>query len=246
MTSRFRVRGNGSLTDGAPRGLRSPAVRTSRWAPLLGCVLALLCGCKAAKFYGDSELGFEVEGLDWSTAKHTVTSSGEEDFVEDGDVEIAGLGTHDVDLDLDVQPVTAGGKQTLTVDDTVTGNRRIFSFDPLANSLTFSDGAKSLSVVQNPDKSYAVDGKPAANGKAAVALLKTSPVYTDASAWGFVMTYSVCQSCLELAAMRASPNCNNNGTNRPASAPAVCDIFRDLCDCAICDKLGKTSCAKCP
>lgn len=203
--------------------------------------------CAEEDFLKSSELGIEIEDFDWSTAKHTTEADGDELYEEDGHVYIDGMGDHWVDVD-DEQPHDIGGRQTLTVIDREDGNKRIYSFDPATNSLTFSDGETSLAVVQNPDKSYTVDGVPAANGKAALALLKESPVYRDASSWGFIMTYSVCQSCLARNSARVPISCNpeNNGKPLAADPPAVCDVFKDLCDCAACDKANKHPCSRCP
>lgn len=197
-------------------------------------------------YYKDDELGFDVDGMDWSAAD-PVDSDGDGDpeYAEDGDVEWGGE-KHDVNVVNEVDTDSSnGGRASLTVTDTVNGNTRRYSYDPAAATFTFSDDTGALAVVKNPDNSYSVNGQAAANGKAAVAIMKQSPVYQDASAWGFIMTYSVCQSCLEIASTRAPTNCNFNMQN-VAEAPAVCDVFRDLCDCAICDKLGKMPCSKCP
>jgi hypothetical protein len=204
-----------------------------------------IASCADDDFYENDELGVEIEDFDWATAKRSTQDDGDALYEEDGHVYIDGMGDRWVDVD-DEQPDTPGGKQVLTVIDREDGNKRIYSFDPATNSLSFSDGTTTLEVVQNPDKTYTVDGVLAANGKEAVALLKESPVYRDASAWGFIMTYSVCQSCLARSGTRTPTCCENCGSLQAASEPAVCDIFKDLCDCAACDKAGKTSCSLCP
>ena len=197
-------------------------------------------------FFEDSALGFEVEDFSWDNAVESdADGDGDPEYKEDGNIVFGGE-THDVDLvnEVDVDS-SSGGKTTLTVVDQKSGNTRIYSFVPTTNTLVFADDKSELSVVKNPDNTYTVDGEPAANGKAAVALLKRNPIYSDASAWGFIMTYSVCQKCLRRAATRMTEDCRNS--NVRSEGLAVCDIMRDFCDCAICDKTGKAdTCSKCP
>ncbi|MDP2270073.1 MAG: hypothetical protein Q8N23_27985 [Archangium sp.] len=215
-------------------------------AAALACTLLLagLSGCDEDDFFHDSEWDIEVEDFDWDEATRFTDEDGDEVYTDEATVKLT-QGKRSVGLRNEVAPASRGGGMVLTVSDA--DNQRVYSFDPTQNALSIAAGTDKLTVVQNPDKSYTVDGVAAANGKAAVALLKQSPVYNDASAWGFALTYSVCQSCLTRNAARQPICCYNCGSGGPAAdPPAVCDVMRDLCDCAACDKLGKTSCPKCP
>lgn len=200
-----------------------------------------------------------IAALAASCAKHTMVDSELDVFVDEGglaqkvdadgypeytgDDVVSFHGTkHTISIDEHLQPVAMGGKRTMVVADKTTGGSRTFSFNPGTNTLTIADGSNVLTVVQNPDKSYTVNGEAAANGKATIPLLKKSAIYNDTSAWAFAATYARCQTCLENAASKAAISCMN-GLDEP---PAVCDVLRDFCDCTECDKLGKPDCHKCP
>jgi len=213
------------------------------FAAALALLAPLLTACEE-DFFRDSEWGIEVDEFDWDEAQRFTEEDGDEVYTDEAKVKLE-QGARSVKLRNEVSPVARGGGMALTVTDSE--NERVYSFDPTRNTLSIAAGTDKLSVVQNPDKTYTVDGVAAANGKAAVQLLKQSPIYNDASAWGFALTYSICQSCLTRNAARQPICCYNCGSGGPAAdPPAVCDIMRDLCDCAACDKLGKTSCPKCP
>jgi len=193
--------------------------------------------------YTDSELGTWVRQD--QPLKVTMGADGSEELVGEETVDVHGV-DHQVQIDTKIMPIAMGGGHTLSVTDMTMSTTRTFAFDPMTNTITFSNGKDTATVTQNPDKTYSVNGQPAANGKAAVLLLKSSPVYNDIDTWSFVATYVRCQTCLELAASRAPVDCGGSSGTRGDNPPAVCDIFRDFCDCAECDKLGKVPCSKCP
>ncbi len=135
-----------------------------------------------------------------------------EQYEEDAEVTLADRGTHTVLVEYWVE-IEDNGDDTnveiLVVTDKTLGQVREYRFDPTATSfgIAEADGEAEVEIVKNPDGSYTVDGEPVANGKAAVALLKEYPVYADASPWGIITAYAVCQTCLERAATRQPVCC---------------------------------------
>lgn len=142
------------------------------------------------------------------------------------------------------QPVASGGRLSLSVADTTAGSTSVYGFDPSTSTLTVQTGSDSVAVVKNPNGSYLVDGATAANGKAAVALLKKSKAYTKASPYGLLVAYASAQG--PMPEVRGGVECFGNSGTMGASTPAVCTVLQDLCDCAACDASGKWgNCEKC-
>lgn len=227
-------------------------VRILTMVLLVGAVagrFATGCSKDDDQFWDDDTLGFEVQEFDWNDAVTTTDAEGDSHYKEIGVVELGTGGeTHQVSVDLETINRDGMVKSVLYVTDVQTGNERTYTYEPSRTALSIQDDSASLSIIKNPNGSYTVNDQSAANGKAALQLLKASPVYADASAFGFLMTYGICQSCLERAAHRAPAYCTTGAINNQNAeeAPAVCDIFKDLCDCAACDKSGKgDACMKC-
>lgn len=224
---------------------------THRWlASLVLTLSAIGCSSKTtAPPYINSELGIEVDDTDTSDTQVTFNADGSYSYNIDDEVNIDGMGMHPVVISEDDQPAAMGGKETLSIMDMTMGQSTTYGFDPTMNGITVINGMGTVAVVQNPDHSYSVGGQPAANGKAAVALLKANPAYTGASPFGLLAAYSLAQTPAPVASRGCGSGPFAPGvscTTAVASPPTVCSVFKDLCDCAACDKVGKASCALCP
>jgi len=136
---------------------------------------------------------------------------------------------------------TQGGILNLFVDSDGTPTSR-FAFNPASNTLGLSGGTTVL-ITRNPDGSYTIDGQTVPNGKAAVALLRTKPAYQNLPREHLLVAYSAAQA--SLPEVKVPTDCGQYGTH-VATAPAVCTVFRDFCDCVACDVSGGgASCSKC-
>jgi len=202
-------------------------------------------------YYSEDELGVAIDDFNWSDPPKTHNDAGQEQDEEDAQVTLTGKGTHTVLVEhwgeVDEQDNWTG-VDILVVTDKTLGQLREYRYDPAVTSFGIGTawGEDEVEVFKNPDGSYTVDGTPAANGKAAVALLKAYPVYEDASAWGIITAYAVCQSCLERSVNRSPICCVNCSGPEVSEDVAICDIFPDLCACIACDKLDKPGCSICP
>lgn len=145
-----------------------------------------------------------------------------------------------------IQTVEAGGLQSITLTDVAAGSTRTIEYSPAMNSIAFVDGADRAVVVQNPDKSYTVDGAPVANAKAAVVALKTRPVYSGASPALTLAAFAIAQRAAPEYTRACVGPTSAPGAPPKASVPPICTTFKPLCDCVACDKSGKTSCPSCP
>ncbi|MCO4760922.1 MAG: hypothetical protein KC502_05420 [Myxococcales bacterium] len=158
---------------------------------------------------------------------------------ESTSITIRGLGSHKVKAVVVDEPIAKGGKQTTTVTDISKGTTTEFSYVPGTNSITISDGKSRVSIVQNPNHTYSVDGKPAKDGKAVVALLRNKPAYRGANPHGVMLAYAYAHA--PNAAAKNTQNCDLPScceTGVSATPPAVCSVFRDVCECVACDKTG--------
>lgn len=202
-------------------------------------------------YFADDELGVEIDEFDWTSPPMSMNEDGEEVYAEDAKVTVKGKGTHTVlveywgELDENDQITDV---EILVVTDKTMGQVREYRYDPAMTSLTISeaDGENGVELIRNPDGTYTVDGESAAGGKEAIALLQDYSVYTDASPHGIIVSYAVCQTCLERQQRRTPMccNCNTGGPSRQNEV-AICDVFPEFCDCLACDKLNKTECSRC-
>ncbi len=194
----------------------------------------------------DDEYGWSIDELEWDESDRSIDEDGDEHWREQARVDLLGI-DHEIEI---LEEIDDDGVQILSVEDFTEPNFRQFTFDPAMSSLTMEDDEEGLiTIVRNPDKSYTVDGAPIATGKAAVAAIKDNPVYRDASKWGIVVAFAVCEACVERDATRTPINCNG-GSSVPA-APQLSElyaynVFQDLLECALCDVIDKSPCAACP
>ncbi|MCC6619645.1 MAG: hypothetical protein IT385_00230 [Deltaproteobacteria bacterium] len=202
-------------------------------------------------YYSEDELGVVIDDFNWADPPKSTNDLGQDQFEEDAEVTLQGRGTHTVLVEywgeVDDQDNWTG-VEILVVTDKTLDQVREYRYDPAMTSfgIGLAWGEDEVEVFKNPDGSYIVDGEPAANGKAAVALLKEHPIYEEASAWGIITAYAVCQSCLERSTSRAPICCVNCSGPNVSEEVAICDVFPDLCACIACDKLDKAECAICP
>ena len=118
-----------------------------------------------------------------------------------------------------------------------------FAFNPASNTIGLSSDKDLILITRNPDGSYTVNGQSAPNGKAAVALLKNMPAYKKLPLEHLLVAYSAAQSPLPDV---KTPLDLGTGATRRATAPAVCTVFRDFCDCVACDVSGGgAACSQC-
>lgn len=166
---------------------------------------------------------------------------------ESTSISVKGMGAHAMTAVVEDEPIARGGRQKTTITDGPSGATTVFSYTPANNSITIAHGGGQTVVVQNPDHTYTVDGKPAANGKAAVALMRKNPAYRAVGPHAALLAYSYAHA--PNAAARNTQNCDlpecmEEGIR--AAPPAVCTAFNDLCECVACDKTGKgNNCATC-
>jgi hypothetical protein len=158
-------------------------------------------------------------------------------------VRISGV-AHRLVGEVEDEPVARGGRQKATITDEDAGQTVVFAYDPSASAITIGVGGDTARIVRNPDSTYVVDGKPVATGKAAVRALQANRAYAAASPHAMLLAYDYAQRPnLETRAPICCVNCSGPNV---AAAPAVCDVFRDFCDCVACDKTGKgQACEKC-
>ena len=192
----------------------------------------------------DEEANYEIDGFDWGRVEETDRDSdGKNDWKQTVQVKVGGV-LREIELEAEYDEAT--GDQSLWVYDTEADNLRVYSFWPELNALWFADAddtTAELTLMKNPDGTYFVGDTEVPDVKAALALMKQNPIWESASTWGFMLTYSLCQSCLQSALGRIPQTCIGGGVSRP---PAICDVFHDFCECAKCDKAGLTSCSTCP
>lgn len=224
------------------------------------CVL-VSCGSGENKtpaegeYYEDEEIGFEVDDFAWDE-----TEAKESDThwtrIQTAKVDVKGLGVHEVrvtqyDYFTDVNDPKSG-TQALALDDLVTHNFRAITFAPRESAILMESDDKEVIIIRNPDGSYTVDDKPAANGRAAVELLKTNPIFADGSPHGMLLAYTLAQkkttwSSLMKTSGPTGPTKFNGQETDKAEPGSVCERFQDFCDCAACFKVGHIdSCSRCP
>jgi hypothetical protein len=171
--------------------------------------------------------------------KQKTGPNGKVTITDSPSVTVKGFGKRTLTTVIEDEPIAAGGVQRATITDPKTKTTTVFSYNPSTNSITIADGASSVVVVQNPDHSYSVDGVAAANGRAAVDLIRGKPAYQSASPHSLMLAYSHAHAPNQAA--KSNPECGGGAT-----PPAVCVLFSDFCECAACDKTGKrNACASC-
>ena len=67
----------------------------------------------------------------------------------------------------------------MTVTETDSKKASSYRYDPGTNAISIEGGGSTVTIAKNPAGGYLVDGKAAATGKAAFALLKASPAYAS-------------------------------------------------------------------
>lgn len=228
--------------------------RPVRWVGALGLVaVAVLVGRAESAPAGrgparvdDFDMEIESGPVDGETAG-AVGRAANGNFTarEKATIKFGTQSPHKVLGVIDDEPVAKGGRLSASITDEDLGQTTTFTYDPAANSITFARGTDQVVIVQNPDHSYRVGGKPAANGKAVVAMLRSVPVYAETSPHSVLLAYGFAQRpSLETRVPCSAASTNTGGW--PATPPAVCEMFKDVCDCIACDKAGKKDCKRCP
>ncbi|MBK7823647.1 hypothetical protein [Nannocystis sp.] len=192
-----------------------------------------------------SELGLEIQATSTTPSRVSRLANGNLRASEKAVVSVKGRGIHNLSGVVEDEPVARGGRQKAVITDHDAGGETMtFTYDPRVHRVTFARAGGSVSIVRNPDHSYAVNGVPAANGKAVVALLKRSPVYSGASSHSVLLAHRY--ATRPSLAARTSPTCASeacmgSGPNwEGPPLPAVCTLFEDACDCIACDQMRQT------
>jgi len=205
------------------------------------------------EYYEDEEIGFEVDDFGWEEVEAKASDT-HWTRTETAKMVIKDLGVHEVrlteyDFFADVQDPKSG-TQVLEIEDLVTNNFRAVTFVPRESAILMESDDKDVLIIKNPDGSYTVDDKPAANGRAAVELLKQNPIFADASPHGMLLAYTVAQKKTNWSTLMKTSSPTGPSTfdgQQKAESGSVCERFQDFCDCAACFKVGHIdSCNRCP
>lgn len=137
-----------------------------------------------------------------------------------------------------------GGHLHLWVTDETAKTTSQFSFTPANATLQLASETDTVAITKNPDGSYTVNGQKVANGKDAAALLKGHAAFKAIPRENLLVAYSAAQA--PLPEVKAPIDVGQASVTRGASGPAVCTVFRDVCDCVACDLAAKgAACARC-
>jgi hypothetical protein len=139
-----------------------------------------------------------------------------------GDIEITGLGKHQIKIDEDNYPVMSNQEDVETITDETTGNIRIYTADQDLQRYSISDGKTKLIIEINPDGTWSVDGNPAKTVEDVAKLAMQSPLFSEASPHGIALMYELFEnygkidSNIEIIKTLATTSCNTGGAQQLA------------------------------
>lgn len=169
------------------------------------------------------ELGLEIQATSTTPGRVARLANGNLRSSEKAVVLVKGRGSHNLSSVVEDEPVARGGRQKAVITDhDAGGDTTTFTYDPKVNRITFARAGGSVSIVKNPDHSYAVDGEPAANGKAVVTLLKRSPVYSGASSHSVLLAHRY--ATRPSLATRTSPVCASEDCLGSVPGEGLCQV----------------------
>ena len=193
-------------------------------------------------FFESASLGIRVDHFDWATAKR----AGGESYSVTGRVSVMGQAPHDVAVREESESAESGGRQTLTIIDQPVDKPgtqpSVFAYSPTSHSVTISSGTSAVTVVQNPDNSYWVNGQHAQNTTEAIALLKGASTYEDISVYDFAMAHAVSQRPQERSVLRTGGA--RFVMEQRGEDLAQQNSFGALYGCVVCDKRGDETCSQ--
>lgn len=136
-----------------------------------------------------------------------------------------------------------GGHLHLAITEDASNKTSQFAYTPANNTIALGGETDSIAITKNPDGSYTVAGKKVPDGKAVVALLRANAAYQSIPKENMLVAYASAQT--PLPEVKGGPPCLQGGA-QGATGPAVCTVFKDVCDCIACDLVGKgTACSRC-
>lgn len=244
------------------------------FAPLLtlACCLAL-SGCASDDDTSPAEpedlvrahlidtWGISTSGFDtWDGTQFEFAADGTATAFGEGTIHVRGLGAADVIVTEIVEPASAGGMTTLHVSLADGSSERTFEYVPEWGGIAFGGEEDGVAIDANPDGTYDVftydetfpflEGEPTSapvtveDGVEALWYLREYGDIETASPYVFLFAFALAHSPAYEA--RFQVKCNMN-TSSIAAQPAVCDVFKDFCDCAACFVLGRAgACEFCP
>ncbi|MCA9637425.1 MAG: hypothetical protein KC420_15470 [Myxococcales bacterium] len=178
-------------------------------------------------------------------------------FMNDGTIEVEGLGTWEIATTSVVDPVAMGGTTSIFVSNADLSEERYFLYDPVEGYITIGDFTKGVAVSKNPDGTYdvwAFDGDAmdttttVDNGFEALKLVEQYNDFTQISPYILLTAFAAAH--IPTPEPRCTSYQEGYQQKEPdwrAATPPVCEIFQEFCDCAACLVLDRQgACAPCP
>ena len=170
-----------------------------------------------------------------------------------GTITVAGLGSANIASSTIISPMAEGCETTLTVSNIGGSDERYFLYDPVQNYITIGDYTRGVAVSKNPDSTYDVwvfDDSikkdmdvTVPNGYEALKLVEQYNGFKAISPYILLTAFAFAHTPAPEA------RCGGYGwlQTTTASPQAVCDIFKEFCDCAACLVLNRRgACTQCP
>ncbi|MGB1016309.1 MAG: hypothetical protein ACPG4T_19385 [Nannocystaceae bacterium] len=180
-----------------------------------------------------------------------VDSDGTQQLIDDGTIEVEGLGMWEISTMTIIDPAAMGGQTSVFISNTDLTEERYFLYDPVENYITIGDLTKGVSVSKNPDNTYdvwAFDGDAqdehmtVNDGFAALQLVEQYNEFKVISPYILLSAFALAHTSTPEARMAAAVGRSNVASDMP-----VCDIFKEFCDCAACLVLDREgACEPCP
>ncbi len=206
-------------------------------------------GEETVQEYLKQKWGIRVTGFTehWDTLE---TEDGTIIATGSGKISVDGLGESELSTETIISPMALGGDTTLFVSNTDGSDSRYFLYNTVQNYITFGDLEQGVAVSKNPDGTYDLwtfAGESQDNivtvsdGYEALQVVEQYNGFKDISPYILLMAFAVAQTPATLES-RLAIDCDDT-----AAEPAVCDIFREFCDCAACLVLDRDgACDPCP
>lgn len=180
-----------------------------------------------------------------------VDADGTQHHNNDARITVDGLGTRDISSQTTISPQAQGGDVTLFVSNPDGSDERCFHYNLGENYITIGSQTKGVAIDQNPDGTYeiwAFDGPnkdtflTAPNGFEALRIVEQYNEFKTISPFILLSAFAFAHDEIPEARLRVF--CNSGAS---AAKPAVCEIFKEFCDCAACLVLNRRgACAPCP
>jgi hypothetical protein len=145
---------------------------------------------KLNKIITDDEIGVKVSNYSF-TAGSDDNNNGGKNERGSGTIDITGLGSHKINIEMENYPVMDNKEDVQTITDETTGNSRIFTSDQDLQKYSISDGKTKMIIETNPDGTWTVDGQPAKTEKDVAKLAMQSPIFSDVSPHSIALIYEL-------------------------------------------------------